>query len=233
MMDFSAFIAQSASYATINVYLAGIRLEHIERGFSHPFDDSRRLKLLLRDIRRKGAYTHQFHLSISIDVFLGLKRSLCDVSVMNCYDSCLMSSACTLAFIGFLRCAEFVATDSRRFSDTDLQRFDVSTSGDSFLVFLRISKTESFRLGHTVCIYPSGRSVCAVRALYRFLEIREGTPGEPLFRHTDGAYLTRRLFTTRLRYCYIQPASRRYSTHVIASASVQQQLLQLCVCFLG
>ena len=90
MMDFCAFIAQSASYATIKVYLAGIRLEHIERGFSHLFDDSPRLKLLLRDIRRKGAYTYQFHLSISMDVLLSLKRSLCDVSVMNCYDICLM-----------------------------------------------------------------------------------------------------------------------------------------------
>ena len=104
MMDLSAFIAQSASFATIKVYVAGIRLEHIERRFSHPFDDSPSFKLVLRGICGKGAYTRQFRLLITVDVLHSLKRSLCDVSVMSCYDICLMWSVCTLTFFGFLHC---------------------------------------------------------------------------------------------------------------------------------
>ena len=82
--------------------------------------------------------------------------------------------------------------------DTDLRRSDVTTLCDGFLMFLCSSKTDSFCLGNTVCIYPSVHSVCAVGALHRFLAIHEGTLDEPLFRCADGDYLTRRSFTARL-----------------------------------
>ena len=57
LMDFAAFVAQSAGYGTIKVYLAGIRLEHIQRGLQNPFSSCPRLQLVLRGIRRKLART--------------------------------------------------------------------------------------------------------------------------------------------------------------------------------
>ena len=199
LMDFAAFVAQSAGYCTIKVYLAGIRLEHTQRGLQNPFSSCPRLQLVLRGIRRKLARTPCPRLSITVDILRKVKRSLRHASDMSPYDVALTWIACTLAFFGFLRCAEFTAVGLRRFTDTNIRREDAKPSDDNFLVFLRGSKTDPFRQGHTIVISPSGRSVCAVRALRRFLSLRQGRQEEPLFRLVDGTYLTRTTFTSRLR----------------------------------
>ena len=197
-MDFAAFLAQSAGYGTIKVYLAGIRLEHIQRGLHNPFSSCPRLQLVLRGIRRKLALTPRPRLPITVDILRKVKRSLRHASDISPYDVALTWAACTLAFFGFLRCAEFTAAGLRRFTDTNLRR-DVTPSDDNFLVFLRGSKTDPFRQRHTIVISPSGRSVCAVRALRRFLSLCQGRQDEPLFRLVDGTWLTRTTFTSHLR----------------------------------
>ena len=171
------------------------------KGLTEPLQLLPRLQLVLRGIRRKLARTRppRLRLPITVDILRKVKRSLRDASDMSPYDVALTWAACTLAFFGFLRCAEFTAVGLRRFTDTNLRREDVKPSDDNFLVFLRGSKTDPFRQGHTIVISPSGRSVCAVRALRRFLSLRQGRQDEPLFRLVDGTYLTRTTFTSRLR----------------------------------
>ena len=100
LIDFAAFVAQSAGYGTIKVYLAGIRLEHIQRGLQNPFSSCPRLQLVLRGIRRKLARTPRPRLPITVDILRKVKRSLRHASDMSPYDVALTWAACTLAFFG-------------------------------------------------------------------------------------------------------------------------------------
>ena len=70
---------------------------------------------------RKLARTPRPRLPITVDILRKVKRSLRHASNMSPYDVALTWAACTLAFFGFLRCAEFTAVGLRRFTDTNLR----------------------------------------------------------------------------------------------------------------
>ena len=72
---FCTSIAQRVSYKTIRVYLAGIRLEHLERGLHEPTDD-KLLQLLCTAIKRSQETTSCTRLPITIDLLRSLKTQL-------------------------------------------------------------------------------------------------------------------------------------------------------------
>ena len=72
---FCTSIAQRVSYKTIKVYLAGIRLEHLERGLHDPTDD-KLLQLLCTGIKRSQGTTTRSRLPITINLLRSLKTQL-------------------------------------------------------------------------------------------------------------------------------------------------------------
>ena len=70
---FRADIAQHVSYKTLKVYLADIRLLHIEHGFPYPTDDNL-LQLVCRGIRRQQGDLQRSCLSITIH-YLGMLKT--------------------------------------------------------------------------------------------------------------------------------------------------------------
>ena len=66
---FCCYMAHQVSYKTIKVYLAGIRLEHLERGFEDPTKD-KLLQLLCTSIKCSNSYspTHYHYSTPNIEI---------------------------------------------------------------------------------------------------------------------------------------------------------------------
>jgi len=139
---FCAHLAQHVTYKTIKVYLAGIRLEHLEQGHPDPTHDEP-LRLVIRGIRcSQGDSTNQ-RLPITINLLRTLKRQL-RVSSLSLLEQRLMWAAFTVAFFGFLRASEFTVTTT---DSCTLRWSDIQLSTTNLSVSIRQSKTDPFRTG--------------------------------------------------------------------------------------
>ena len=85
----------------MKVYLAGIRLEHLERGLHDPTDD-KLLQLLCTGIKRSQGTTSRTHLPITIDLLRSLKTQLRNDSSYSLLEKRLLWSAFTLLFMASL-----------------------------------------------------------------------------------------------------------------------------------
>ena len=103
---FCTSIVLHVSYKTIKVYLAGIHLEHLERGLHDPTDD-KLLQLLCTGIKRSQGTTSRRRLPITIDLLRSLKTQLWNDSSYSVLEKRLMWSVFTLGYYGFLRASEF------------------------------------------------------------------------------------------------------------------------------
>ena len=150
---FCTSIAQRVSYKTIKIYLAGIRLEHLERGLHDPTDD-KLLQLLCTGIKRSQGTTTRSRLPITINLLRSLKTQLQNDASYSLLEKRLLWSAFTLAFYGFLRASEFTSSS--------LQWSDIQFSTTTITIDLRQSKTDPFRRGHTIAIQATSTSTCPV-----------------------------------------------------------------------
>ena len=115
---FCCSIARRVSHKTIKVYLAGIRLEHLERGCQDPTNDEL-LRLLCKGIKRSQGITRRTRLPITINILRTLKTKFREESSYSLLEKRLLWSAFTLAFYGFLRASEF-ATPHLSWSNVQL-----------------------------------------------------------------------------------------------------------------
>ena len=136
--------------------------------------------------------------------------------------------AFTLAFYGFLRSSEFTSPSATQFNpQVHLCFTDVSfTSEGCLTLHLKSSKTDPYRQGCSLLIAPSRRSVCAVRALRKYLSLRSVSGASPLYVFQSGAYLTRAKVTSTLN-------SPWTSQHFYWALCISQLQDQKPVCHLG
>ena len=106
-----------------------------------------------------------------MSVMRQLKGALGDDPQIASQDKLMLWSAFTLAFFRFLHSSEFTSPSSTHFNPlVHLARSDISfTSDGSFLLQLKASKTDPFQIGCSIMLAPSGRLVCAVRAMHCYL----------------------------------------------------------------
>ena len=118
-------------------------------------------------------------------------------------DHIMFWSACTLAYFGFLRSAEFTVSSLAAFNPTihlqvsDLA-FDNLDQPSCLRVRIKSSKTDPFRSGCFVHIGRGAHPLCALSAMSTFLHKRGNTHG-PLFVRENGQPLSRDLLTSWLR----------------------------------
>ena len=62
-------------------------------------------------------------------------------------------------------------------------------------VCIKESKTDPFRLGHTITVGTTNSEICHVQALENYISLRPPTIG-PLFVHASGKPLTKQVLTT-------------------------------------
>ena len=196
---FITFLAQTLQHRSIKVYLSAVRSLHIEQGFADPLANCVRLQQVFRGIKRsQGSPTPQ-RLPITDSLMQVIFKAL-DLKLFN---HAMFWAACTLAYFGFLRSAEFTVPNLSNFSTSihlqvsDLA-FDNLTKPSCLRVLVKASKTDPFRKGCHVHIGRGRFPLCAVSAIAVYLNIRGDSPG-PLFLLDDGRPLSRELLTSWLR----------------------------------
>ena len=191
LMTFAAHLSSTLKAESIKVYLAGVRLLHLEDGLANPLNNCLRLESVIRAIKLAQGTTERQRLPVTFAV---LERfySLLD---LNKYDDALIWATCCTAFYGFLRFGEF-ATSSNKFDarvHLELSNAKVVNRSNPTVLFLTIkcSKTDLFRKGHTL-------QIGAVKVFVHYLHKCGGIRG-PLFKHQNDLPLTRTTLTTWLK----------------------------------
>ena len=133
--------------------------------------------------------------------------SLLTKGVFGPYMDLLLQAACSLAFFAFLRCGKFTSPSSKfdhtkglSFSDfTFTYEGQIATK---LILNLKSSKTDPFRKGCTIVLFPTGAQLCPVRNMLNFMKVRAPfvlDPSEPLFMTNDRVPLTRGMFVDSIR----------------------------------
>ena len=188
---FCAHLSKTVSYQTIKVYLAGIRLLHLEQGFKDPTRDTSLLSYLCIGIRRSGRSTNKARLPITIPLLRVIKQQL-SISALPSQAKLLYWAAFTLAFYGFLRASEYSCPTQSKFTkNRHLLLSDISLTKDSLSAHLKRSKSDRFGKSATILVGSTGSSTCPVRAMRKSLATRQLQPPGPLFKFTSGNFLMR------------------------------------------
>ena len=187
-------VSDRLSYGTIKSYLSAIKFVHMVSGFSVDNLFQGRLKLLLRGIRRKqgNSRTRPKRLPIMLEDL----NNLClwvETNLLT-YDAALFRAAFLLAFFGLLRVSEFTCSSISEFRENvDLAVDDVFVDYNAGLlrVRIKISKSDPFRQGFVLRIAKTRERLCPFSAMTWFLSFRRLLGPGPLFRLSNGQFLTR------------------------------------------
>ncbi|XP_069103001.1 uncharacterized protein [Argopecten irradians] len=186
------------SYATIKLYLCGIRFCCLEKNISHPSaSELPRLHAILNGVKRMQVRKPITRYPVTFSVL----KQVCEYLRKQPTDL-MLETACTIAFFGFLRCGEFTVK-SRFDPNSDLCVSDLTLSTDCALLTLKHSKTDPFRQGITIKLFTTGNSICPYQVCCKYLKHRlESHPAasEPLFISEQGQILTRSLFISKFRH---------------------------------
>ena len=113
-------------------------------------------------------------------------------------------AAMTFAFFGFLRLGKLTCNSKfnkniHLTSDSITFSPKVGTKSPQFMtVYIRESKTDPFRLGHTITIGATNSEICRVQALEKYISLCPPIIG-PLFIHSAGKPLTKHFLTAETR----------------------------------
>ena len=180
--------------------MASICFFHIENNLPDPFRDAPLLHVLLRGIKRSVGLSSKLRLPITMSLLWKLNSELAQAPDILPHDKLMLWSAFTLAFFAFLRSSEFTSPSTSHFNAlSHLSASDISfTSDGSISLHLKSSKTDPYRQGCSVLIAPSGHSVCAVRAIKKYMAHHPLNPDGPFYIFQSGLYLTRSQVTSTL-----------------------------------
>ena len=129
------------SYTTIRVYLAGIRLFHIENHFPHPAAEAPLLHYLCNGIRRCTGDLKLKRQPITIPQLHSIKIELSCDSSLHPRDKLLYGVAFTLAFYGFLCSSEYTSPTHYHYNQRrPLLRKDITLNNNSMKVHIKVSK---------------------------------------------------------------------------------------------
>lgn len=181
--------------ASIATYIAAVRSWHIDAGLPDPTAEAKRLHRLMRGVRHRS---HPSSTTQRLPITNHLLQVIARALAVPSFDHAMFWAASCTAFFGFLRVSEFTCPGtfdpSRHLGFCDVQ---LDPSG-GYRLLLKQSKTDPFGRGCTVYLGPSGRPICPVAALSRYLSFRGSAPG-PLFVLRDGRPLTPSIVNSWLR----------------------------------
>ena len=213
LVNFVGYLAKvrRLSYSTIKLYLCGVRHAFVSSHGRNPLVDPMgnpllRLEMTIRGVKKSTPPAPDNRLPITIDILQSFIQRI-NCGLLGNYEDKLMAAVTSLAFWGFLRCAEF--TGNTRFDPScNLNVDDITWLGVSgFQLLLRSSKTDPFRSGISLFYSALGNIICPVIHFKRYLDIRPsgglGSLQSALF-ILDGEALTRNKFINLLRLTRLQ-----------------------------
>ena len=187
-------------HSTIKIYLAALRLLHIESGFTDPTTDTL-LQYTIKGIKRSQTTHTRPRLPITISLLRQLKQALHDSTSLSTQDKRMLWAAFCVAFYGFLRASEFCSPSIHSFDpERTLCPADITLTTSQAQLCIKASKTDPFRTSCTVTIGSTLSSTCPVSALRKYLDLcSTQSHRNPLFVFQDGNFLTRPALTRHLR----------------------------------
>lgn len=240
LIYFACFLARRVGVSTITQYLAAVRALHLDLGLRSPTEDCILLPRVLRGIKRCLGTPHRPRMAITTPILHRLCTTLRSTTSFSLHDRIMLHAAMTLAFYGFLRCAEFTAPPTLANFDVarHATRDDVLLSPGQLAFRIKVSKTDPFRQGSTVHLAATRTATCPVAAMARYLAFSPApTAGSPLFTLHSGRPLTRDFLTVVLRQLLVAagiPCPDQYAGHSFrigaatsaAAANVPDWLIQ-------
>jgi len=198
---FAAFLARTLRPQSVKVYMAGVRILHLELGYPSPIDNNWLLSTTLKGIMHLNATAPRQKLPITPAILLKLKHAL------TRYDSfeCCFWAACLVAFYSFFRKSTLLTKspgkhDCRR----DLCKRDVTITPTGAVIKVKHTKTLQDYSRHLLVPLPriTGSPLCPVAALETLFDHVKYEPGDALFSfNKDGKTvpLTHRWFMLALK----------------------------------
>jgi hypothetical protein len=157
------------------------------------------LQLTLRGIKKVKGISTSPRQPVTVNLLSSLV-SLLNQGLYGYYVDRLLKAAFLVAFFGFLRCGEFTTLTDKFDPAVNLTLSDISVSDCSGMVInLSSSKTDPFRKGIKIKLFPIPGILCPVKATSNYLQCRLGLnsdPSSPFFLMPSLVPLTRREFTT-------------------------------------
>ena len=226
------------SHNTIRVYLAGIRLLHIENHLPDPTTEAPLLRYLCIGIRRSTGDTRLKRHPITIPLLRSIKSELSRDPSLHPHDKLLYWSAFTLAFYGFLRASECTSPTRRHYDrHCHLLRRDITLNNKSMTIRIKSSKTDQFRRSAVLLISKTSTSTCPVKAMDKFLTQSNTRKSSPLFTFRNGKFLTRQDVSsmTKSLLCLAGTDPTLFSSHsyrigaatTAAAAGISESLIQV------
>ena len=187
-------------YSSVRVYLAAVRLLHVEEGFSNPLEGYLRVKQAVRAFQINASPQKQ-KLPITLKVLQQLYKVVPNPQDV---DIAMEWAAMSLAFYACLRASEF--TVRTKFDhNVNITMQDVkfhSYQGQEYMsVLIKRSKTDVENKGFIVNIPCVSHVTCAVCAMRTYLQLSNPPTSlaQPLFQYKNGMILTNYLFQTNVK----------------------------------
>ena len=152
---FCVHSSQHVSYKTLKVYISGICLAHIEQGMADP-TKSTLLHLVYRGIHCQQGDNQRTRLPITINLLRVLKEQLRISTYYTILEQRMLWALFTVAFYGFFRASELIPS---------LCWSTITLSSTQMSITLLQSKTDPFRHGSTIHLFPTSSSTCPIKAI--------------------------------------------------------------------
>ncbi|XP_070190041.1 integrase/recombinase xerD homolog [Littorina saxatilis] len=198
VVGFAAHLSLAGkAHTTARTYIAGIGAKHKLNGWSDPADNFLLKKLLqgMTKLDRRQDLRKPITLQ-RLKQLIGILPVVC----ANVFEEKLFTAAYSVAFFGFLRVSEVVGQgDTLKGARAGIGYADV-VMGKNLKIRIRGSKTDQAMRGEQVCMRRAERhpEACPVLAMQAYLQVRPSGSG-PLFKHFDGAPLSRYQFQAILK----------------------------------
>ena len=192
------------AYASIRVYLSGVRFLQIANGLPDPhLSTFPTLEYVLRGIHRlPPTNPRRPRRPITPEIMFSLFTAWSRAPQETQYDAAMLWAACCTGFFGFMRAGEFTCSSWQTFTPDMLSPRDVTVDSHQtpsvVSVHLRRSKTDPFGNGVTIYLGRSGHTICPATALLGYLAMRGQQPG-PLFLFRNGSPLSKERLLVHLR----------------------------------
>lgn len=199
------------SHSTVSCYLSGLSHYHKLNEFQ---DNTQRfiVKKLVDGLKRSTRKMDS-RLPITRQILkqiLGVLPCICSSQ----FEAVLFAAAFSLAFHGLFRVGEL--TIGAKLTNHTILWNNVQVKDNCIEIFMKTSKTDQFGKGYTLVIGEQlDVSVCPVRALRSYLDIRSFVSSGPLFCHFDGKPLSGYQFSAVLKksLCILGFDTTNYKSH--------------------
>ncbi len=196
ILRFIAYISETVSFNSMQVYLAAIRALHVYQNLPVPLLTTPRIQLALKSLSHHAPEVKQA-LPITFAIMQGFRSLLAhtmeDMSLWTCM---------TVLFFGCRRAGEIAPSNEQMSMGFKYPRVcDLAFSPNPPAAILTISRTKTQPKGFTLVLGCSGSDICPYCALVKYLSARGITdtqvnPG-PLFVLNDGSPLNKDYLMSR------------------------------------